>query len=84
MEGKISVIVLAHGDEKELTRCVNRILNQNYKDYELIVVSANKNIELEEKANNNDRMRLYIKDADKLEDLRAYALRKLVETKFYL
>ena len=76
MEGKISVIVLAHGNEKELIRCVDRILNQNYKDYELIVVSTQKNSELEEKANNNDLMTLYIKDVDKLEDLRAYALNK--------
>ena len=76
MEGKISVIVLAHGDEKELTRCVNRILNQNYKDYELIVVSTQKNSELEEKANNNDLMTLYVRDVDKLEELRAYALNK--------
>lgn len=76
MEGKISVIVLAHGDEKELTRCIDRILNQNYENYELIVVSTRKNSELEEKANNNDLMTLYIKDVDKLEDLRAYALNK--------
>ena len=76
MEGKISVIVLAHGDEKEITRCVDRILNQNYENYELIVVSTRKNSELEEKANNNDLMTLYIKDVDKLEDLRAYALNK--------
>lgn len=76
MEGKISVIVLAHGDEKELIRCVDRILNQNYENYELIVVSTRKNSELEEKANNNDLMTLYIKDVDKLEDLRAYALNK--------
>ena len=76
MEGKISVIVLAHGDEKELIRCVDRILNQNYKDYELIVVSTYKNLELEEKANNNDLMTLYVRDVDKLEELRAYALNK--------
>jgi glycosyltransferase involved in cell wall biosynthesis len=76
MEEKISVIVLAHGDEKELTRCVDRILNQNYKDYELIVVSTQKNLELEEKANNNDLMTLYVRDVDKLEELRAYALNK--------
>lgn len=76
MEGKISVIVLAHGDEKELIRCVDRILNQNYENYELIVVSTQKNSELEEKANNTDLMTLYIKDVDKLEDLRAYALNK--------
>ena len=76
MSEKISVIVLAHGDEKELIRCVDRILNQNYKDYELIVVSIQKNSELKEKVNSNDRMTLYIKDADKLEDLRAYALSK--------
>ena len=76
MEGKISVIVLAHGDEKELIRCVDRILNQNYKDYELIVVSTYRNLELEEKANNNDLMTLYVRDVDKLEDLRAYALNK--------
>ncbi|AOO73098.1 glycosyltransferase [Ligilactobacillus salivarius] len=76
MEGKISVIVLAHGDEKELNRCVDRILNQNYENYELIVVSTQKNSELEEKANNSDLMTLYIKDVDKLEDLRAYALNK--------
>ena len=76
MNEKISVIVLAHGDEKEITRCVDRILNQNYKDYELIVVSTQKNSELEEKANNTDLMTLYIKDVDKLEDLRAYALNK--------
>ncbi|MDF4191012.1 glycosyltransferase [Ligilactobacillus salivarius] len=76
MEGKISVIVLAHGDEKELIRCVDRILNQNYKDYELIVVSTYRNLELEEKANNNDLMTLYVRDVDKLEELRAYALNK--------
>ena len=76
MEGKISVIVLAHGDEKELIRCVDRILNQNYKDYELIVVSTYRNLKLEEKANNNDLMTLYVKDVDKLENLRAYALNK--------
>ena len=76
MNEKISVIVLAHGDEKELTRCVDRILNQNYKDYELIVVSTYRNLELEEKANNNDLMTLYVKDVDKLENLRAYALNK--------
>lgn len=76
MSEKISVIVLSYGDEKELNRCIDRVLHQNYKDYELIVVSTNRNTELEEKANNNDRMTLYIKDADKLEDLRAYALSK--------
>ena len=76
MEGKISVIILVHGDEKELNRCVDRILNQNYENYELIVVSTQKNSELEEKANNTDLMTLYIKDVDKLEDLRAYALNK--------
>lgn len=76
MSEKISVIVLSYGDEKELNRCIDRVLQQNYKDYELIVVSANKNTELEEKVNNNDLMTVYIKDADKLEDLRAYALSK--------
>ena len=76
MSEKISVIVLSYGDEKELNRCIDRVLQQNYKDYELIVVSVNKNTELEEKVNSNDRMTLYIKDTDKLEDLRAYALSK--------
>ena len=76
MEGKISVIVLAYGDEKELIRCIDRILNQNYKDYELIVVSTYRNLELEEKANNNDLMTLYVRDVDKLEELRTYALNK--------
>ena len=76
MNEKISVIVLAHGDEKELIRCVDRILDQNYENYELIVVSTQKNSELEEKANNNDLMTLYVKDVDKLENLRAYALNK--------
>ena len=77
MNEKISVIVLAHGDEKELIRCVDRILDQNYENYELIVVSTQKNSELEEKANNNDLMTLYVKDVDKLENLRAYALNKV-------
>ena len=77
MNEKISVIVLAYGDEKELTRCVDRILKQNYENYELIVVSTQKNSELEEKANNNDLMTLYVKDVDKLENLRAYALNKV-------
>ena len=76
MSEKISVIVLSYGDEKELNRCIDRVWQQNYKDYELIVVSVNKNTELEEKVNSNDRMTLYIKDTDKLEDLRAYALSK--------
>ena len=76
MEGKISVIILVHGDEKELNRCVDRILDQNYENYELIVVSTQKNSELEEKANNNDLMTLYVRDVDKLEELRTYALNK--------
>ena len=76
MNEKISVIVLAHGDEKEITRCVDRILDQNYENYELIVISTQKNSELEEKANNNDLMTLYVRDVDKLEELRAYALNK--------
>ena len=42
----------------------------------MIVVSTQKNSELEEKANNNDLMTLYVKDVDKLENLRAYALNK--------
>ena len=84
MEGKISVIILVHGDEKELNRCVDRILNQNYENYELIVVSTQKNSELEEKANNTDLMTLYIKDVDKLEDLRAYALNKANGNIFYV
>lgn len=73
---KISVIVLTHGNEKELNRCVDRILHQNYKDYELIVVSKCRNLELEKKANDNDLMTLYIKKTDKLADLRKYALNK--------
>ena len=50
MNEKISVIVLAHGDEKELTRCVDRILNQNYENYELIVVSTQKKFRIRRKS----------------------------------
>ena len=33
----ISVIVNCHNGEKYLESCLNSIINQNYKDYEVII-----------------------------------------------
>ena len=40
-EGLVSVIVPVHNGERTIKRCVDSILNQNYRDIEIILVDDN-------------------------------------------
>ena len=45
----ISLIILAKGNEEKISKCVDSILQQNYKEYELIIMNKQYNDELEKK-----------------------------------
>ncbi|MGN1155071.1 MAG: glycosyltransferase family A protein [Agathobacter sp.] len=45
----ISIIVLNNQDETYLIRCLNSIMRQTYKDFEIILISGEKHEELKEK-----------------------------------
>ncbi len=38
---KVSIIIPVHNEEKTIANCIESVLNQNYKDYELIIVDNN-------------------------------------------
>ena len=38
---KISVIIPAYNEEKYITKCLNSLIEQNYDDFEIIVVLNN-------------------------------------------
>jgi len=40
---KISIIIPVYNEEKRLAKCISSVLNQTYKDYELIFVDNNSN-----------------------------------------
>ena len=49
---KISVVVIAHNEEKHISRCIESILSQTEKPNEVIVVIHNSNAKTLEIANN--------------------------------
>ena len=71
---KISVIVLANGDENGLNKCVDSVLKQSYKDYELIVMCRQQNDELINKFQNNSQVKIYIDETKNINILRKKAI----------
>ena len=61
MNKKISVIVAVYNTEKYVERCLNSLLNQTYKNIEIIVVedgSTDNSKEVLKKYSNNDKIKL--------------------------
>lgn len=71
---KISVIVLANGDENGLNKCVDSVLKQSYKDYELIVMCRQQNDELINKFQNNSQVKIHIDETKNINILRKKAI----------
>ena len=77
---KISVIIPVYNVEKYVGRCINSILSQTFKDFELIIVndgSTDGSLEAVERAINNDeRCLIFSKKNGGLSDARNYGLEK--------
>lgn len=71
---KISVIVLANGNENGLNKCVDSVLKQSYKDYELIVMCRQQNDELINKFQNNSQVKIHIDETKNINILRKEAI----------
>ncbi|MET7027679.1 glycosyltransferase [Ligilactobacillus salivarius] len=71
---KISVIVLANGNENGLNKCVDSVLKQSYKDYELIVMCRQQNDELINKFQNNFQVKIHIDETKNINILRKEAI----------
>ena len=64
MEDKVSIIVPIYNVEKYLERCVTSILNQNYKNIEVLLIddcATDKSGEIAKKFEQNDSRCKYIK-----------------------
>ena len=72
----ISLIILAKGNEEKISKCVDSILQQNYKEYELIIMNKQYNDELEKKIQNNPKIKLYISENDDWGTLREKAIQQ--------
>lgn len=71
---KVSVIVLANGNENGLNKCVDSVLKQSYKDYELIVMCRQQNDELINKFQNNSQVKIHIDETKNINILRKKAI----------
>lgn len=71
---KISVIVLANGNENGLNKCIDSVLKQSYKDYELIVMCRQQNDELINKFQNNSQVKIHIDETKNINILRKKAI----------
>lgn len=78
MSNKISVIVPVYKVEKYLDTCIQSVLNQTYKNFELLLIddgSPDKCGEICEKyANSDDRVKVYHKKNGGLSDARNYGI----------
>lgn len=72
----ISLIILAKGNEKGLDKCVDSILQQSYKEYELILMTKQQDNELERKVQNNTQVKLYTSENEDMDVLRKKAIQK--------
>ncbi len=61
--GKISVIIPIYNEEKNLRRCVNSVLNQTYKNLEIILIDDGSRDNSQEicfdLAKNNDKIKVF-------------------------
>lgn len=78
LSGKVSVIIPVYNGEKYIGKCIESILNQTYREFEIIVVndgstdnSANEVKKIEDK-----RVKIYNKDNTGVSDTRNYGLSK--------
>ena len=71
---KVSVIVLANGNENGLNKCVDSVLKQSYKDFELIVMCRQQNDELINKFQDNSQFKIYVDESKNLSMLRKEAI----------
>ena len=80
MEDKISVIIPVYKVEQYLHRCINSVINQTYKNLEIILVddgSPDNSGEIcEELAQKDSRIKVYHKDNGGLSDARNYGTGK--------
>ncbi|WHS05945.1 glycosyltransferase [Ligilactobacillus salivarius] len=72
----ISLIILAKGNEKGLDKCVDSILQQSYKEYELILMTEQQDNELERKIQNNTQVKLYTSENEDMGVLCKKAIQK--------
>lgn len=76
---KISVIVPVYGVEKYIVKCINSIVNQTFKDIEIIVVNdgtKDNSIKLIEESFSDKRIKIYNKDNGGLASARNYGIKK--------
>ena len=76
---KISVIVPVYGVEKYIAKCIDSILNQTFKDFEIIVVddgTKDKSIDIINQQFNDKRIEIYHKKNGGLASARNFGLEK--------
>ena len=73
---KISVIVPVYGVEKYIKKCINSLVNQTFKDFEIIVINdgtKDNSIKIIKENFNDKRIRIYDKENGGLSSARNYA-----------
>lgn len=77
---KFSIVIPVYNVEKYIDRCLNSVLKQSYKDYEVIIVddeSPDNSIEIINKyVNIDDRFKVYSKKNGGLSDARNFGVKK--------
>ena len=79
MKDKISIITPVHSLSRYLTRCMDSLINQTYKNLEIILInvdpgSANRKI-CDEFSYRDQRIRVLYKENDMLSDVRNYGIK---------
>ncbi len=80
MDKKVSIIVPIYNVENYVLKCINTLVNQTYKNIEIILVndgSTDKSYELaKEAAKNDNRIKLFSKENGGVSDARNYGIKK--------
>ena len=74
---KISVIVPVYGVEEYIYKCIDSLVNQTFKDFEILVINdgtKDKSIDIIKEKFHDKRIRIYDKENGGLSDARNYAL----------